>query len=265
MAKSTYISENLNESQIDLLKYLEDYEILYFNLKKLDLPINLTANVNELVENLYQKGLLNRIERGVYAKPNYNNVNVLATYINSNSTIAYWSALHHHGLTERFPNTVFVKATHRKRDTQILGSTVKFVTVKENKNIGVIQEGYGDDSFTITDIEMTLVDCFDQPRYAGDLTDVIKAFANAKLTNNKLIEYAKAYDNIALTKRVGYLATLFHKDKLQSFINYAKSQVNKRYSLIDAGGLQQGEFISEWKLRLNISKENLLQMAETEY
>ena len=129
----------------------------------------------------------------------------------------------------------------------------------------MIQEVYGDDSFTITDIEMTLVDCFDQPRYAGDFTDVIKAFANAKLTNNKLIEYTKAYDNIALTKRVGYLATLFHKDKLQSFINYAKSQVNKRYSLIDAGGLQQGEFISEWKLRLNISKESLLQMAETEY
>lgn len=265
MAKSTYISENLNEAQIDLLKYLENYEILYFNLKELELPKYLIRNVNELVENLYQKGLLNRIERGVYTKPNYNNVNVLATYISSNSTIAYWSALHHHGLTERFPNTVFVKTTQRKRDTQILGSTVKFVTVKENKNIGVIQEGYGDDSFTITDIEMTLVDCFDQPRYAGDFTDVIKAFANAKLTNNKLIEYTKAYDNIALTKRVGYLVTLFHKDKLQSFINYAKSQVNKRYSLIDAGGLQQGEFISEWKLRLNISKENLLQMAQTEY
>ncbi len=265
MAKSTYISENLNEAQINLLKYLEDYEILYFNLKGLKLPKNLIRNINELVENLYQKGLLNRIERGVYAKPKYNNVNVLATYISSNSTIAYWSALHHHRLTERFPNTVFVKTTQRKRDTQILGSKVKFVTVKENKNIGIIQEGYGDDSFTITDIEMTLVDCFDQPRYAGDFADVIKAFANVKLTNNKLIEYTKTYDNIALTKRVGYLATLFHKDKLHSFINYAKSQVNKRYSLIDAGGLQQGEFISEWKLRLNIRKENLLQMAQTEY
>lgn len=68
-----------------------------------------------MVENLY---------------PNYNIVNVLATYISSNSTIAYWSALRHHGLTERFPNIVFVKTTHRKRDTQILGSTVKFVTVK---------------------------------------------------------------------------------------------------------------------------------------
>lgn len=267
MAKGTYISENLNEDQIALLKYLDDYEVLYFNLKDLasQLPKHLTHKINELVENLYQKGMLNRIERGVYAKPNYNNLNVLATYTSPNSAIAYWTALHHHGLTERFPNTLFLKTTQRKRDTQILSSTVKFVTVKKSKNIGVIQEGYGDDSFNITDIEMTLVDCFDQPRYAGDFADVIKAVANARLTNNKLMAYTKAYDNIALTKRMGYLATLFHNDKLQSFIKYAKTQVNQKYNLMDAGGLQQGEFISEWKLRLNTSKEDLLQMAKTEY
>ncbi len=267
MAKSTYISENLNEDQIALLKYLEDNEMLYFNLKDLatQLSANLTDNVNELVENLYQKELLVRIERGIYAKPNYNNVNVLATFISQNSSIAYWSALYHHGLTERFPNTVFVKTTQRKRETQILGSSIKFVSVKTTKNIGIVQEGYGDDSFSITDVEMTLVDCFDQPRYAGDFADLIKAFANAKITNNKLIEYTKTYSNIALTKRLGYLASLFHKEKLQSFINYAKTQVNKRYSLIDAGGIEEGEFVREWKLRLNISKENLLQMAQNEY
>ncbi|MCX2681052.1 hypothetical protein OOZ15_13955 [Galbibacter sp. EGI 63066] len=267
MAKSTYISESLNENQIGLLKYLEDYEILYFNLKDLasQLPEKLANNVNELVENLYQKELLVRIERGVYAKPNYNNVNVLATFISQNSSIAYWSALYYHGLTERFPNTIFVKTTQRKRETQILGSTIKFVSVKSTKNIGAIQEGYGDDSFSITDMEMTLVDCFDQPRYAGGFADLIKAFATSKLTNNKLIEYTKSYNNIALIKRMGYLATLFHKEKLQSFINYAKTQVNKRYNLIDAGGIEKGEFVSEWKLRLNTSKENLLQMAQNEY
>ncbi|WP_339916437.1 type IV toxin-antitoxin system AbiEi family antitoxin [Yeosuana marina] len=266
MADSVYISKNLDENQLQFMKLMETYEILYFNMYSIEEKLQQKfKNLNEILENLVDKELLIRIERGKYALNNYANIHTLATFIGQNSAIAYWSALHHHGLTERFPNTVFVKTTKRKRDTQILGSVVKFVAVKENKNIGVIQEGYGDDSFMITDIEMTLVDCFDQPRYAGDFTDVIKAFANSKLTNNKLIEYTKAYDNITITKRIGYLATLFHKDKLQSFINYAKTQVNKRYSLIDSGGLQQGEFISEWKLRLNISEENLLQMAQTEY
>lgn len=267
MAKSTYISENLNEDQITLLKYLEDYEILFFSIKELasQLPQSLKNNVNELVENLNQKGLLNRIERGVYAKPNYTNINALATFISSNSAVAYWSALHFHGLTERFPNTLFIKTTQRKRDTSILGTSVKFITVKAYKALGIINEGYGNNNLAVTDVEMTLIDCFDQPRYAGDFADVIKAFANAKLTNNKLIEYTKAYNNIALTKRMGFLVELFHANGLQSFIKYAKTQVNKKYNLLDAGGLQQGEFVNDWKLRLNVSKEQLLDMAQTEY
>jgi len=266
MADSVYISKNLDGNQLQFMKLLEAYEILYFNMHTIEEDVNQTfENLNEILENLVDKELLYRIERGKYALNNYTNINALATFISSNSAIAYWSALHYQGLTERFPNTIFIKTTQRKRDTEILGTTVKFVSVKDSKNIGVIEEGYGDHSFKLTDVEMTLVDCFDQPRYAGDFADVIKAFANAKLTNNKLMEYTKAYNHIAVTKRLGFLAELFHANGLQSFIKYAKTQVNKRYSLLDAGGLQQGEFVNEWKLRLNVSKEQLLNMAQTEY
>tara|TARA_R110000868_G_scaffold136272_1_gene349175 strand:- start:6765 stop:7586 length:822 start_codon:yes stop_codon:yes gene_type:complete len=273
MADSVYISKNLDGNQLQFMKLLEVYEILYFNMQTIEQDVKQTfENLNEILENLVDKALLVRVERGKYALTNYTNINVLATFISSNSAIAYWSALHHHGLTERFPNTVFVKTSQRKRDTQILGTTIKFVTVKESKNMGVVQEGYGDNSFNVTDTEMTLVDCFDQPRYAGDFADLIKAFANlpagkagAKLTNNKLITYTKAYNQIAVTKRMGFLAELFHEDKLQTFISYAKTQVNKRYSLMDAGGLHHGEFINEWKLRLNVSKQELMHMAQTEY
>lgn len=267
MGKSTYISENLNEEQLALLKYLEDHEILYFKLKDLatQLPLTLRGKVNDLVENLNYKGLLHRIERGVYAKRNYANLNALATFVSQDSAVAYWSALHYHGLTERFPNILFIKTTQRKRDTQILGTAIKFVSVKEQKHIGIQQEGYGNDSFAITDVEMTLVDCFDQPRYAGNFSDLVKAFATAKLINKKLIAYTKAYRNIALTKRLGFLATLFHRQRLGSFIAHAQDQVNQKYSLIDAGGMQQGEFVQEWRLRLNVSREELLNMAQTEY
>lgn len=266
MADSVYISKNLDSNQLQFMKLLEAYEILYFNMQSIEQDIKQSfENLNEILENLVDKELLVRIERGKYALTNYADVKVLATFISQNSAISYWSALHYHGLTERFPNTLFVKTTQRKRDTQILGTPVKFVSVKENKNIGCIREGYGDDSFLVTDIEMTLVDCFDQPRYAGDFADLIKAFATANLTNNKLIEYTRAYNNMALTKRLGFLAELFHENGLQTFMKYAKTQVNKKYSLLDAGGLQQGEFVSEWKLRLNVSRQELLNMAQNEY
>ena len=266
MADSVYISKNIDGQQLQFMKLLEANEVLYFNMDTIENTLQQEfENLNEILENLVDKELLIRIERGKYVLNRYNNINVLATFISQNSAIGYWSALYHHGLTERFPNTVFVKTTQRKRGTQLLGSAIKFVSVKENKNIGTVQEGYGDDSFSITDVEMTLVDCFDQPRYAGDFANLIKAFSEANLTNTNLIEYTKAYNNIALTKRLGYLASLFYKEKLQSFIRYAKTQVNQRYNLIDAGGLQEGEFVSEWKLRLNVGEADLLQMAQTEY
>lgn len=266
MADSVYISKNVDGNQLQFMKLIEANEILYFNMHTIENQLQHTfKNLNEILENLVDKELLLRIERGKYVVNNYHNINVLATFISPNSAVGYWSALHYHGLTERFPSTIFVKTPQRKRDTEILGTYVKFITVKQVKNIGVNIEGYGDDSFTVTDIEMTLVDCFDQVRYAGDFEDLIRAFANTKLTNNKLIEYTKIYNNIAVTKRMGFLSELFHSESLQSFINYAKSQVNKRYCLMDAGGIEEGEFVKDWKLRLNVSKGNLLQMSQTEY
>ncbi|NBC24644.1 MAG: hypothetical protein GVX78_03405 [Bacteroidetes bacterium] len=266
MAKSTYISENLTDQQIQLLLYLDEYEILYFDLEKLknELPESLN-NINELVENLYHKGFLNRIQRGFYARSHYSNIPVLASRICPGSCLAYWSALHYHGLTERFPNLLFLKATKRKRNTNILGTIVKYVSVKDAKQIGMQREGYGDDSFLITNPEITLIDCFDQTRYAGGFPDLINAFFKARLDSKKLISYSRSYQNTALIKRMGYLASLFHSEVLSDFVEYAKERVNNKYDLFEAGGLDRGVFISEWKLRLNVKKEDLLQMTSNKY
>src|SRR5690606_24514260 len=161
MADSVYISKNLDKHQLLFMKLLEANEVLYFNMHTIETSLQHNFNnLNEILENLVDKELLVRLERGKYVVANYNNLYTLATLISQDSSIAYWSALYHYGLTERFPNTVFVKTTQRKRETQILGTTIKFVSVKNAKNIGILQEGYGDDSFLITDMEMTLVDCF---------------------------------------------------------------------------------------------------------
>ncbi|MFA6654192.1 MAG: hypothetical protein WCS93_07625, partial [Candidatus Delongbacteria bacterium] len=66
-------------------------------------------------------------------------------------------------------------------------------------------------------------------------------------------------------KRMGFLAELFNKEKLKKFITYAKSIVNERYNVIDPSGNDEGEFDNNWRLRLNVSKEKILNIINAEY
>ncbi|MCF6168004.1 hypothetical protein [Lutibacter sp.] len=266
MADSVYISTNLNKKQLQFIQLLETYEIAYFSMQSIERKINHQfSNLNEILENLVNKNVLVRLERGKYANTQYANLYVLGSFIANGGVVAFWSALHLHKLTSRFPNKLFIKTTARKRNTNILGTPIKFVSVLKRKNIGISQNGYGDNAYPITNIEVTLIDCFDQPRYAGDFEDLIKAFAQAKLSAGKLIAYTKAYNNKAVTKRLGYLASLFHPKKLKAFIKYAQTQVNKKYNVLDAGGLEKGAFNSTWKLRLNVSEQEILNMVQSHY
>ena len=261
MVKSSYISKNLTRPQMRLLQILDDYEVQYFSLS--DLPERVGESVSEfnlkqIVENLHQKGFLIRIERGKYAKRQFSDVNVLASFISDGGIIAYWSALHQHGLTERFPNKIFVKTIYRKRNTFILGTPVQFVSVKPEKMIAPVQNGYGDLAYNMTDLETTIIDCFDQTRYAGGWEDLLKAFGRADLNSRKMVKYTKAYNRKGLIKRLGFLAEHFYPEKLAGFIDYARKNVGKKYMPLEPGGPQKGTFNSTWRLRINMDIEALV-------
>ena len=140
------------------------------------------------------------------------------------------------------------------------------MTVKPYKlQEGNIKQGYGDKAYPITDVEMTLIDCFDQPRYAGAWPDLLKAFSQAEANPEKLIRYARLYQHIALIKRMGYLAELFHRDSLSEFINFALSMVNEKYTLFEPGGPDKGPFNKEWRLRMNMTEEVISDIVKSPY
>ncbi len=266
MAKSTYLSTHLNEDQTSFFRLLEENEVLYFSLEDVHQRLGThISGLNEVVENLYRKGLLVRVEKGVYTRPMFLDVQVLGSFISQGGILSYWSALHQHNLTIRFPNTVFFKTSVRKRDTDLFGTKVKFITVHPRKMIGIKYEGYGDKQYPLSDIESTILDCYDQPRYGGDLPDLINAFYQAEMNPEKLIGYAEAYDNISVTRRLGFLAEFFQKTALDSFVYYAKTKVRDKYSLFEAGGAQTGKFNPHWKLRMNLTEEAILDMVHNPY
>lgn len=253
-------------TQNDFVKYLEEEEVLIFDIQNLKETLNSdNRTINEIAENLVVKGFLSRIERGKYCRANFRDENVIGTFLAKESAVAYWSALNLYGLTEQFPNKIFIQTTQLKKNVEFAGTTYQFVKIQSNKRVGIVLNGYGNYKYPITDIEKTIVDCFDLPQYSGGFAELIRAFYNAKLNAKKLIDYCDVVNNIAVAKRIGYLAELFEKKNLSSFVKFAKSKVNRSYNLFDAFGENTGEPNNDWYLRMNLSKENILEIVQNQY
>ena len=266
MARSTYLSANLTQPQIDLLLMLDDLELNIFSLETVKKTMGKKfSNVSELVENLVHKKILSRIERGKFCKANFHNENVIGCFLVDDGAIAYWSALNKHGLTEQFPNTIFIQTTKLKPAKTVFGTKYQFIKIAKPKRAGIIQEGFGNNQYAMTDVEKTIVDCFDLPQYSGGYAELLRAFHQADLNPSKLITYCKAVDNTAVTKRMGLLAEMLKPEQLNLFIEFAKKEVNQKYNLFDPTGKDEGEFVNAWRLRLNIDRTRILNIVNKQY
>ena len=72
MARSTYISENLTQKQIDFMLMLDDHELDILTPEQvIDKLGDTVEDQNELIENLIHKRIFSRIERGKYCRYNF--------------------------------------------------------------------------------------------------------------------------------------------------------------------------------------------------
>ncbi len=266
MADSGYISANLTQAQLHFMHLLDENEVELFSFSDIENQLGSKfENLNEVLENLVKKKILSRLERGKYCRSTFKDENAIGCFLVPNGAISYWSALNKHGLTEQFPNIIYIQTASQKRNAEVLGVRYKFVRVKVKKITGLQKEGYGSRSYRITDIEKTIVDCFDLPEHSGGIAELIRALNTAKLNTEKMINYCEAIDNISAIKRMGFLIELLDKQGLKSFVKFAKQKVNSRYNLFDPFGEEKGEFVNDWRLRLNISRDEILDICNKQY
>lgn len=250
----------MTKAENSLLKLLEGFEVDIFTIESLKKDFN--VNLNEWKQPF--RGLINNsyfdiIEKGKYCRHNFRDEYVIGNYLAQDGAIAYWSALNLHGFTEQISNTVFVQTTKLKRNKTVFGVQYQFIKVKREKITGIENAGYGNHSYIITDREKTIVDCFDLTEYGGEFPGIIRAFASNTWDEQKLINYASKVNNIAAIKRMGYCAELFELP-LKEFISFAKRKVTKTISLFDNAGMDEGNYITSWGLRMNINPDGILEM-----
>ena len=256
----------INFQETKLMKFLSDRELDIFTYQKLrgfsDLHIDYLQST---LESLVKKNLLSRIEKGKYCSHTFRNEYVISNYLVDDGVVGYWSALNLHGLTEQFPNVVFVQTSKQKKHKTIFGVRYQFIKVKPEKQVGIIKEGYGNHQYHITDVEKTIIDCFDLPNYSGGFAELLRAFFEAELNEDKMIIYCKAIQNLSINKRMAYLIEILNKQGMNKFLEYVQSTLNEKYTLFDPFGEDEGKFVSRWKLRMNLSEEKILNITNKQY
>ena len=215
-----------------------------------------------LLSRLEQQGRIERIEKGKYIviplgseKGKYTlNEFTLGDLVIDPCIIAYWSALHHHGLTEQIPLTVFIQTTSRKkkRDFKIFGIPYKIIRVKPEKIFGTEKLWLDETEVIITNKEKTIVDCLDKPKYAGGIIEVAKGLQEKSINLEKIKDYTIKLNNSAVTRRLGYLC-----DKLEIPIKLDYKKIKKylkkvrNYIPLDPTMPREGAKNTKWQIIVN--------------
>lgn len=216
---------------------------------------------------LVKDGWLERIERGLYLiVPLEAGLDghwsedsmVIASQLAPNGAVGYWTALHHWGMTEQIPRTVFVQTPKRKSRSRltVLGVGYKFVFVTGRKFFGVAKQWSDGIEYRITDREKTLVDALDRPDLCGGLPVLAGSFGNAgDLDWDRFDSYLKRFSSGAVYKRLGYMVERLEVPLPEAprRLTVWRRRMTTGVAFLDPRGPQKGPINNRWRVRVNVS------------
>lgn len=191
-----------------------------------DVLARLSAKPRDVLYGLRRKGLAHPVQAGrflvnVDERPSRNArvdaLDPLAAVVLRRLPHAWYlswhSALWHHGLIDQQSSRLYVAVAVRKRPARVGRSDIRFVTVQPRKFFGFEIIDDFEQPVNIATIEKTLVDCFDQPRYAAPLPVVANAMNEAwrtdRLNPDALVDAALRFESPVLNRRIGYFMDLY--------------------------------------------------------
>ncbi|MDZ4724389.1 MAG: hypothetical protein SGI97_10890 [candidate division Zixibacteria bacterium] len=178
--------------------------------------------------------------------------------------VTYWTALNFYGWTEQPSRTVFIATTKVKRTVTVEGTGFKFVKLRQDKFFGFTEQWLGDQKVAIASKEKTIIDCLDQPRYAGEIVEVAKGlwYGRTEFNFDLMLNYIDRMGNYAIVKRLGYLL-----DTLGILDSYVRSDLQKRltYGYVDLdthGAPSKHTLNPDWRIRVNVKPSNLTEWIQ---
>jgi len=178
---------------------------------------------------------------------------IIASHLVKPYSIAFWSALNYHGLSDQIPKSVFIATKKAKKTLAIINTEFVFVQISKNRFIGIEKIDVDNQRINISNVNKTIADCLDHPEHSGGIEEVARAiyFDHEELNFKKIKDYAVKMRNITILKRLGYI--LENTGLLEEYKDiFDDIQLTKGYSKFDILSRKKGKYNEKWKLIINV-------------
>jgi len=173
--------------------------------------------------------------------------------------ISHGSAMEIHQMVTQPQLVVYTTTLKFLRPLIVLGTEFRFVRCKVEKFFGHVEHWITKtEQVQISDLERTIVDGLRQPAYCGGFSEIAKGFwmRREDVDPGKLVDYALKINVGAVIRRLGFLLELFEMEASRE-LERLRERLTMTYSILDPILPAEGKFLARWRLRLNVSPEEI--------
>ncbi len=173
--------------------------------------------------------------------------------------VSHASAMEIHRMVTQPQLLVYVTSPMPMRGRVVLGTEFRFARCKPSHFFGTSEHWVEkQEKVVVSDLERTILDGLKQPEYSGGFIEVAKGFwmRRADVNVPKLVEYALRLNIGAVIRRLGYLLEAYGVEAREE-IECLRGHLTATYLLLDPLLPPEGKFLARWRLRLNVSPEEI--------
>ena len=179
--------------------------------------------------------------------------------------LSHASAMDIHGMTTQPQLVVYATTPRLQRKRTILGTEFHFVRCPRERFFGFMEHwATKEEKVLVSDLERTVLDGVRLPKYCGGITEVAKGLwmRRSALDLKKLVDYALRLDFASALGRLGYLLDVLEVGS-ESDREPLRQKLGAAYVLLDPTLPAEGKFLARWRLRLNVSAEEIRGLLHT--
>lgn len=179
--------------------------------------------------------------------------------------ISHASAMDIHRMTTQPQLVVYATSPKPPRGRTVFGTEFRFVRCPRDRFFGFAEQWVDkQEKVMVSDPERTVLDGLKAPEYCGGVTEVAKGLGmrRSDIDVRKLVEYALRLGKSAVIGRLGQLMDVLEIGT-ENDRAALRQRLGKAYVLLDPTLPAEGKFLAKWRLRLNISAEELRAILRT--